>query len=163
MGAIAWPQFGHHLAAHRARMDPTLVAQLDRAAHYSAQDLYRAIFLRTQMYRAVQRWFDRADIVITPTLARTALPIEHRFADTVEIDGQPVDTMRRAWYPYTLPFNMTGNPALSIPCGFASDGLPVGLQLMGPLGADALLLRAAALFEAARPWSDRRPQLPDPA
>ena len=155
-------QLGHHLAAHRGRMDPTLVAQLDGAAHYSAQELYRAIFLRTQMYRAVQRWFDQADIVITPTLARTALPIEHRFSDAVEIDGQPVDTMRRAWYPYTLPFNMTGNPALSIPCGFASDGLPVGLQLIGPLGADALLLRAAALFEAARPWSDRRPYLPNP-
>jgi len=161
-GSYRLAQFGHHLKAHRSRMDPTLVAQLERAASYSAQDLYRAIFQRTQMYRAVQRWFEQADIVITPTLARTALPIEHRFFDAVEIDGQSVDTMRRAWYPYTLPFNMTGNPALSIPCGFASDGLPVGLQLIGPLGADALLLRAAALFEAARPWSDRRPQLPEP-
>jgi aspartyl-tRNA(Asn)/glutamyl-tRNA(Gln) amidotransferase subunit A len=162
-GSYRLAQFGRHLKEHRARMDPTLVAQLERAANYSAQELYRAIFLRTDLYRRVQRWFETADLVITPTLARTALPIEHRFADPVEIDGRPVDTMRRAWYPYTLPFNMTGNPALSIPCGFAGDGLPVGLQLIGPLGSDALLLRAAALFEAAHPWSGRRPTLPGTA
>jgi aspartyl-tRNA(Asn)/glutamyl-tRNA(Gln) amidotransferase subunit A len=141
-------------------MDPTLVAQLERAAKYSAQELYRAIFLRTELYRHVQAWFDRADIVITPTLARTALPIDHDFFAPVEIDGRPVDTMRRAWYPYTLPFNMTGNPALSIPCGFDGDGLPVGLQLIGRIGEDAQLLRAAALFEAAHPWTQRRPPLP---
>jgi len=160
-GCYRLAQFGHHLAQHRQRMDPTLVAQLDRAAKYSGQELYRAIFLRTQLYRQVQAWFDRADIVVTPTLARTALPIDHDFFAPVEIDGRPVDTMRRAWYPYTLPFNMTGNPALSIPCGFDGDGLPVGLQLVGRIGEDALLLRAAALFEAAHPWADRRPPLPE--
>ena len=159
-GCYRLAQFGQHLAQHRQRMDPTLVAQLDRAARYSAQELYRAMFLRTALYRQVQRWFERADIVITPTLARTALPIDHDFFAPVEIDGRPVDTMRRAWYPYTLPFNMTGNPALSIPCGFDDAGLPVGLQLVGRLGEDALLLRAAALFEAARPWTQRRPPVP---
>jgi aspartyl-tRNA(Asn)/glutamyl-tRNA(Gln) amidotransferase subunit A len=107
----------------------------------------------------VQGWFDQVDIVVTPTLSRTALPIEHTFFDMVQIDGAPVDTLRRAWYPYTLPFNMTGNPALSIPCGWASDGLPVGLQLVGALGADALLMRTAALFERAHPWAHRRPGL----
>jgi aspartyl-tRNA(Asn)/glutamyl-tRNA(Gln) amidotransferase subunit A len=162
-GSYRLAQFGHHLAQHRQRMDPTLVAQLDRAAKYSAQELYRAIFLRTVMYRHVQRWFDQADIVVSPTLARTALSIDHDFFAPVEIDGRPVDTMRRAWYPYTLPFNMTGNPALSIPCGFDGDGLPVGLQLVGRIGEDALLLRAAALFEAARPWAHRRPPLPERA
>src|SRR4029078_6533545 len=75
------------------------------------------------------------------------------------IDDKPVDTMRRAWYPYTLPFNMTGNPAISIPCGWDKDGLPIGLQLIGRLGADSTLLHAAALFEQARPWSQRRPDL----
>jgi aspartyl-tRNA(Asn)/glutamyl-tRNA(Gln) amidotransferase subunit A len=58
---------------------------------------------------------------------------------------------------------MTGNPALSIPCGFDADGLPVGLQLVGRIGEDALLLRAAALFEAAHPWAHRRPPLPQGA
>jgi len=159
-GSYRLAQYGHHLERHRDRMDPSLVAQLDRAAQYSAQELYRAIFLRTKLYRHVQGWFERADIVVTPTLARTALPIEHEFFDLVEIDGKLVDTMRRAWYPYTLPFNMTGNPAISIPCGWDVRGLPMGLQLIGRLGADAMLLRAAALFEQARPWAQRRPDLP---
>lgn len=160
-GSYRLAQYGHHLEQHRDRMDPALVAQLDRAGRYTAQELYRAIFLRTKMYRHVQGWFERADIVVTPTLARTALPIEHQFFDLVEIDGRPVDTMRRAWYPYTLPFNMTGNPAISVPCRWDTAGLPIGLQLVGRLGADTTLLRAAALFEQARPWAHRRPSLPE--
>jgi aspartyl-tRNA(Asn)/glutamyl-tRNA(Gln) amidotransferase subunit A len=160
-GAYRFAQFGRHLEKHRAVMDPSLVAQLERAGSYSAQELYQAVFMRTRLYRQVQGWFEQADIVAMPTLARSALPIDHGFFDAVEIDGRPVDTMRRAWYPYTLPFNLTGNPAISIPCGWDSDGLPVGLQLIGPLGADALLLRAAAAFEKLRPWANRAPPLPE--
>lgn len=150
-GSYRRAQYGHHLRAQRERMDPTLVAQLESAGKLDAEELFRAIFLRTKLYHRVQAWFESADIVVTPTLACTALPIEHRFSDKVVIDGQHIDTMRRAWYPYTLPFNMTGNPALSLPCGFADDGLPVGLQLIGRLHEDELLLRAAGLFERARP------------
>ncbi len=160
-GSYRMAQFGHHLKDHRARMDPTLVAQLERASRYSAEELYRAIFLRTRMYRQVQGWFEHADVIVTPTLSRTALPIDQDFFAPIEIDGKPIDTMRRAWYPYTLPFNMTGNPAISIPCGWDSQGLPVGLQLIGRLGDDALLLRTAALFEQARPWAQRRPSVPE--
>jgi len=160
-GSLRLAQHGEQLEKHRDVMDPALVAQLDRAGRHSAQELYRAIFLRTKLYRQVQSWFERADIVVTPTLARTALPIEHQFFDIVEIDGQPVDTLRRAWYPYTLPYNMTGHPAMSIPCGWDKAGLPIGLQLIGRLGADGVLLRAAALLERARPWSGRRPNLPE--
>jgi aspartyl-tRNA(Asn)/glutamyl-tRNA(Gln) amidotransferase subunit A len=156
-GSYRLAQYGHHLAEHRARMDRTLVAQLDRAAGYSAQELYRAIFQRTALYRQVQKWFDSADIVITPTLARNALPLEHDFFAPIEIDGEPVDTLRRAWYPYTLPFNMTAHPALSIPCGWDSEGLPLGIQLIGRIGEDARLLHAAALFEQLRPWAQRWP------
>ena len=65
--------------------------------------------------------------------------------------------MRKASYPYTLPFNLSGNPAITLPCGWGADGLPIGLQLVGPHLGDARLLRAAALYETARPWADRRP------
>jgi aspartyl-tRNA(Asn)/glutamyl-tRNA(Gln) amidotransferase subunit A len=162
-GSYRLAQYGHHLQAHRARMDPTLVAQLDRAAGYSAQELYRAMFQRTALYRQVQAWFDGADIVVTPTLARNALPLEHDFFAPIEIDGEPVDTLRRAWYPYTLPFNLTGHPALSIPCGWDSEGLPLAIQLIGRIGEDARVLRAAALFEQLRPWAERWPDVFAPA
>ena len=94
-----------------------------------------------------------------PTLTRTALPIEERLFEPIEIDGKKVDTPRMAWFPYTHPFNISGNPAVTLPCGFHSDGLPMAIQLVGRRGEDAALLRVAALYEAARPWGARRPQI----
>jgi aspartyl-tRNA(Asn)/glutamyl-tRNA(Gln) amidotransferase subunit A len=65
-----------------------------------------------------------------------------------------------AWVPFTYPFNMTGQPAASVPAGFTRDGLPIGLQIVGRRFDDAGVLRAAAAFERARPWADRRPSEP---
>ena len=115
------------------------------------------MFERTRIFREIQVWFEDYDIVATPTLSRTALPIDHDFFKPIEIDGAVADTVRRAWYPYTLPFNLSANPAVSLPCGWGAGGLPIALQLVGPHLGDTALLRAAALFEAARPWADRRP------
>jgi aspartyl-tRNA(Asn)/glutamyl-tRNA(Gln) amidotransferase subunit A len=56
------------------------------------------------------------------------------------------------WCPFTYPFNLTQQPAASIPCGLTRDGLPIGLQIVGAIGADALVLRASRAFEAARPF-----------
>jgi Asp-tRNA(Asn)/Glu-tRNA(Gln) amidotransferase A subunit family amidase len=69
------------------------------------------------------------------------------------------DEPRAAWYPYTHPFNMTGHPAITLPSGWTKDGLPLGLQIVGPWLADDKVLHAAACFERARPWADRRPSL----
>ena len=152
-------RYGEYLKNHRQQMSPTLVGAMEKGAHHTAEALQKANFARTAIYRQVEGWFEDVDLVVTPTLTRTALPIDHDYFGPIEIEGRPVDTIRRAWYPYTHPFNLTGNPAVSIPCGWASDGLPVGLQLVGRRGADTLLLRAAALFEAARPWAHRRPPI----
>lgn len=61
------------------------------------------------------------------------------------------------WWPFTAPFNFTRQPAASVPCGFTRSGLPVGLQIVGPMHADLLVLQAARAFEQARPWSGTRP------
>jgi aspartyl-tRNA(Asn)/glutamyl-tRNA(Gln) amidotransferase subunit A len=156
-GAYRMAQFGHHLKQHRDIMCPTFVRQMDRVASYSAAELYDAIFQRTRLYRQVQSWFDTCDIVAMPTLSRSAVPIDQDFFGPIEIDNQSIENIRASWYPYTMPFNLTGNPAVSLPCGFGRDGMPLAVQLVGPPGADAALLRVAAAFEAARPWADRRP------
>lgn len=147
------PEFG-------PRMSATLLRQMEAGAGHTAVALQQAMFERTRVFREVQGWFERVDIVATPTLSRTALPIAHDFFAPIDIDGVPADTVRRAWYPYTLPFNLSGNPAVTLPCGWGEDGLPIGLQLVGPHLGDARLLRAAALFETARPWAHRRPPEP---
>jgi aspartyl-tRNA(Asn)/glutamyl-tRNA(Gln) amidotransferase subunit A len=156
-GSYRRAQFGHHLEQHRAIMCPTFVRQMDRVASYSAAELYEAIFARTRLFRQVQTWFDTADIVAMPTLSRPALPIDQDFFGPIEIDNQKVENLRAAWYPYTMPFNLTGNPAISLPCGFDAAGMPLAIQLIGRPGEDEQLLRAAALFEQARPWAGRIP------
>ncbi len=150
-------RFRRYVAEFGDRMSETLLRQMDTGSGHSAVALQEAMFERTRVFRAVQGWFESCDLVATPTLSRTALPIAHDFFAPIEIDGAPADPVRRAWYPYTLPFNLSGNPAVTLPCGWGADGLPIGLQLVGPHIADTWLLRAAALFEAARPWADRWP------
>ncbi len=156
-GAYRMAQFGHHLARHRAIMCPTFVRQMDAIAATSAAELYEAIFARTRLYRQVQAWFESCDIVAMPTLSRTAVPIDQDFFGPIEIDGVPVENIRASWYPYTMPFNLTGNPAISLPAGFDRDGMPVAIQLVGPMGSDARLLQVAAAFEQAQPWADQAP------
>jgi aspartyl-tRNA(Asn)/glutamyl-tRNA(Gln) amidotransferase subunit A len=141
------------------RLSPTLLKQMELGKNTTAEDVGRALLARTALFRKVQRWFDTYDVILTPTLARTAIPIEERLFEPIEIEGQKTDTVRKAWYPYTHPFNLTGHPAITLPCGFHSDGLPMAIQLVGRRGEDARLLRIAALFEEARPWSGRRPAI----
>ena len=150
-------QFEKFLPEWEDRMTPSLVRGTKEGMGYSAADLQRAIVFRTLLYRRVQSWFEDYDLLVTPTLARTALDAGHDLYDPVIIANQITGKVRQNWYPYTHPFNMTGHPSLTVPCGWCSDGLPAGIQFTGPMMADALLLRVAGLFERARPWADRRP------
>jgi aspartyl-tRNA(Asn)/glutamyl-tRNA(Gln) amidotransferase subunit A len=149
----ALPQWGNKLS-------PTLIRQMELGKDTTGEAVGRALLARTQLFRKVQGWFKRYDVIVTPTLARTAIPIEERLFEPIEIEGRKVDTVRKAWYPYTHPFNLTGHPAMTLPCGLHSDGLPVGLQLVGRRNEDGQLFRVAALFEQARPWAGQRPSIP---
>jgi aspartyl-tRNA(Asn)/glutamyl-tRNA(Gln) amidotransferase subunit A len=150
-------RFRRYVGQFGNRMSDTLIRQMDTGAAHSAVALQEAMFERTRVFRQIEGWFSTCDLVATPTLSRTALPIGHDFFAPIEIDGEIADTVRKSWYPYTLPFNLSGSPAVTLPCGFGADGLPIGLQLVGPHLGDAQLLRAAALYEMAAPWADRRP------
>ena len=145
-------RFSNLVAGQRHLMTPTLVRQVEEAAAYSADDLMRANVARGALFRRVQRWFERADLVITPTLTRSAVSIDLDLFDPIEVDGQRFDEIRNAWYPYTMPFNLTGHPAITLPMGRGGYGLPLALQLIGRPRADAELLGIAATVEARLAW-----------
>ncbi|NQW52555.1 MAG: amidase [Rhodospirillales bacterium] len=141
------------------RMTPSLVRQVAEAADWSGADYQRAMFQRADLFRMVQGWFETADYLVTPTISRTALPIDQDLFDPITIDGVEAGELRRNWFPYTMPFNITGHPALSLCNGYDSEGLPTSLQIVGRFRDEASVLRAAALYEASESWLDRWPDL----
>ena len=141
------------------RMSPSLVRQVAMAMDWTGADYQRAMFQRADIFRLVQRWFEEADLLVTPTLSRTALPIDQDLFEPINIDGVEVGELRRNWFPYTMAFNITGHPALTLCCGYDSENLPIGLQFVGRFRDDASVLRAAALYEASEDWLSRWPDL----
>jgi aspartyl-tRNA(Asn)/glutamyl-tRNA(Gln) amidotransferase subunit A len=103
-------------------------------------------------YRELWRSFD---VLVTPT-SPIAAPLIG--ATTAKLAGKEVPLVR-AFLDLTLPFNLTGQPALSVPCGFTRSGLPIGMQLVGRPFDEATLFRAAAAYEAATPWHSRKPPI----
>ncbi|HEV2356245.1 MAG TPA: amidase family protein [bacterium] len=141
---------------HPERMEPSLLRMVVAAGRVSALDYGRALLARAPFYQAVRRFFEGYDLLLTPTMPVAAWPVEPDSGAV--IDGREAPTLLER-LTFTFPFNLTGQPAASIPCGWTHEGLPVGLQIIGRWHADADVLRAAAAFEAASPWIDRRPPL----
>jgi aspartyl-tRNA(Asn)/glutamyl-tRNA(Gln) amidotransferase subunit A len=141
------------------RLSSSLVRQVKMADAWSGVDYQQAMFQRTDLFRKVQGWFETADYLVTPTLSRTALPIEQDLFEPITIDGVEAGELRVNWFPYTMPFNITGHPAITVCCGYDSDGLPIGLQFVGHFRDESSVLRAAALYEASERWLERWPDL----
>ena len=143
------------LAEWEDRMDAGLVACIRAGMGHSADD-YIAMRARKLAYvERMHRFMAEWDVLLTPTVSVAAFPPER--IEPAHWPEHPWDWIR--WAEFSYPFNMSGLPAASVPCGFTPDGLPVGLQIVGRRGADAEVLRAAATFERARPWAQLRPPL----
>jgi len=130
---------------------PGLVGLLAR--EWTAEDFTDAAIRRQEVCNTMWRFMRRYDLLLTPTVSTPAFPLGRWQPETIE--GIPADQANGS--PFTYPFNWTGQPAASVPVGWTSTGLPVGLQIVGRHLDDALVLRAAAAFEAVRPWRDRWP------
>jgi aspartyl-tRNA(Asn)/glutamyl-tRNA(Gln) amidotransferase subunit A len=143
----------------REQLSKDFFRQLEAAEAYSGMEYRRAMVERTTLFTKVQDLLEPNCYLATPTITRTALPIDQDFFGPMQIDNEEVMDIRAHWYPWTMLFNMTGHPAVSLPAGFGSDGLPIGLQLIGPYREDAHLLRIAAAYESADNYSDRWPAI----
>jgi amidase len=153
-GLLMVARHADKLAEHRAVLQEGLVENTEAGLALSSRDVARGELLRTQQWQRVREFLGERDVWITPTTATPPFPIEH--PHVLEINGRPVGkTMQRSFLTYA--FSVLGLPAISIPCGFTSQGLPVGLQIVGKRRGEAAVLRAAAAFEAAQPWAHRVP------
>ncbi|WP_375400764.1 amidase [uncultured Amnibacterium sp.] len=141
-------------AALEGKVDEELVEIVRSGAANTGAAIGAAELVRGEVYRAFARFMRRYDVLASPTTRVAGYPIG-RFGPSY-LDGEPLSRRLLGWVN-TYPFNMTGTPAVTVPVGFTSDGLPVGLQLAGGHLADATVLRAAGNFERVRPWSHLRP------
>ncbi len=137
--------------AQQAVTDPDFRAEAELGAKYGALDLQRLALRRGALGSHMRQFMQRFDLLVTPAVAVPAFdarPAGHTAMAPAAMLG---------WTPFSYPFNLTQQPACTIPCGLTKDGLPIGLQLVGPMFGDALVLRAARAYESVRPIA--RPNL----
>jgi aspartyl-tRNA(Asn)/glutamyl-tRNA(Gln) amidotransferase subunit A len=137
----------------KAEIDPGLLPIVEEVQGWPPTRYVQAWFDRLAWWQHPRAFFDKYDLLLSPAVACPPLRVGEWFA--TEIAGLKVG--RDAGSAFTFPFNLTGQPAASVPCGFTTAGLPIGLQIVGRRFADATVLRAAAALERARPWTGRRP------
>ena len=131
---------GKYLPQWEAQMDPLLVSWIRIGLTISAADFVQAQIRRSELRDKLRRFFERYDLLITPTLPIAAF--QAGVSAQEGLKDSPVDF--RNWSPFSAIFNLTHVPAASVPAGFTSDGLPVGLQIAGHRFADLTVLQAAA-------------------
>jgi aspartyl-tRNA(Asn)/glutamyl-tRNA(Gln) amidotransferase subunit A len=138
-------------ASRRHLIDPGLAETAEAGRRYSALDYLRALRERSELGIAMGAFHQAYDLLVTPTEPIVAFAAG---AEVPEGSGEPRWT---TWTPFTYPFNLSHQPAATVPCGFSAAGLPIGVQVVGRRHDDALVLSACAAIEAARPWRDRWP------
>lgn len=135
-----------------AVIDPEIVQRIEASRGATAIDHLDAEMQRAQFARQMNDFHQCYDLLLTPVTAVPAFPIEQR---------TPEGYAGRDWYPFLSSFNLTRQPAASVPCGFTRNGLPVGLQIVGPRHHDLRVLQAAYVYEQAAPWAAHCPLLPN--
>ncbi len=144
-----------YLTKWKTRMDPGLVACIEASDDVSVSDYQLARERKMPYIASIHRWFEDWDFLLTPSVSVAAFP-----ADKLMPDHWPRhDWDWVSWAEFSYPFNMSWNPAASVPCGFTADGLPVGLQIVGKRFDDLGVLQASAAFEGIQPWAAKRPTL----
>jgi aspartyl-tRNA(Asn)/glutamyl-tRNA(Gln) amidotransferase subunit A len=143
--AAAWTLWNSLTPEQQAVTDPDFRAQAEHGARLTVLEVQRLQLRRGELGSRMRQFMQRYDLLLTPAVAVPAF--EARPAGHRAMNGEAM----LGWTPFSYPFNLTQQPACSIPCGLTSDGLPIGLQIAGPMFGDAQVLRAARAYEQARP------------
>jgi aspartyl-tRNA(Asn)/glutamyl-tRNA(Gln) amidotransferase subunit A len=151
---------GPYLEYAEEKMDPGLIDLIKLGYKFSTKEIKIAEIQREIIYQEICKVFKKYDVLITPTLACPAFELGK--SEVVEsgkkgvvIDGKIVSP--QGWLPFTYPFNASGHPAASIPCGWTSDGLPIGMQIVGNRFDELTVLQFSKVFEDVNPWQERKP------
>jgi len=150
-----YSQLYKDLDKNRGEMGKTLVSSLDRAKSFSIEDHIEAQKVRTELNQILGDLFERFDLLLTPTMPTEAFAAKG--PPPAEIDGHPIPLLGAV--AFTYPFNLSGHPAATVPAGLTKNGLPAGLQIIGPRQRDDLVLQASYSYEQMRPWDDHWPSI----
>jgi len=132
----------------RAQVDPGLIEISDQGAAHPVTDYHQALAVRNDLRMRMCEVFEDIDLMLTPTLPIGAFEAGYNRPRSGE-QGSDWET----WTPFTYPFNLTQQPAMTVPCGLTDDGMPIGLQIIGWRGDDALIMQAAHAFDRSRDWT----------
>ena len=135
--------------------DPGLKRYVESNTGILANEYIKARMKHLLYWEKMRNFFEIYDLLITPTVAVPAFDVQ--YYGPKEVNGKNIQPL--GWMPFTYPFNITGQPAASLPCGFTANGLPVGLQIIGRKFDEVSVLKAAAVFEKVRPWANNYPPL----
>ena len=141
----AWTLWNTLTTEQQAVTDPDFAAEAELGSALSNLDVQRLALRRGELGSQMRQFMQRFDLLATPAVAVPAF--DARPAGSVPLTAEAM----LGWTPFSYPFNLTQQPAITVPCGLTADGLPIGLQLIGPMFADALVLRAARAYEATHP------------
>jgi aspartyl-tRNA(Asn)/glutamyl-tRNA(Gln) amidotransferase subunit A len=151
----AYGAYNQYLESHGDQMTEFARYFIEAGSKVTGVDFARAVGLIEKLKGQMTDLFEDYDLLLSPTLALPAMPVGEY---PEEIAGRPAYPHRYfSFHPFTYPINAIGHTAASIPAGFSSDGLPIGLQIVGRKGAEETVLAASAAFERARPWIQHRP------
>lgn len=142
------------LTEHRASLKDTAQWELDRGLALTAMQVHRASVVRTEWFRRATEVFQDYDALILPSAQ--VWPFDLQLAFPTEINGTRMDTYHR-WMQVVVPVSLIGLPCLSVPVGFGSEGLPMGMQIFGPRGADSRILSIGSAYHSATSWPQKRP------
>jgi aspartyl-tRNA(Asn)/glutamyl-tRNA(Gln) amidotransferase subunit A len=137
----------------KALLDPGLADVVEQSMAITLDEYFDAVKARGALGTKMRQFMEKYDLLVTPTLPIPAFEAG-KLAPVSDATGKWVN-----WTPFSYPFNLTQQPAASVPCGFTKAGLPIGLHIVGRMFDDASVLRAAHAYEQATDWRKLRPAL----